>query len=461
MKKVFLLPVFLLTASVLFAEWSGSLDQSLGVKKTDSTSFPTSTTLNFGADGFLGSRYSWGIALSTSLNPDYDTGDSGIPEPFFEMFNPETAFITGSMFRKGNIDPDRLTMTVGRFPISDISTMVVNTPADGISFSMGYPNLSYTFTLGYTGLVWQSASSILMSNTDVNLSEQVDELFGSPRLIGLAGVRLPTLFNQNIVLNVVFQEDMWSEDKAGFVEEGATSIQPGGGGPLDTHYYELGVNGPVVGQVYHSSFFVMNRGRMFSLLDSDDENIDGVYEFSSISAFLFGTSVRYYMPQFYFSNVAFRFFFSSGDSDFASYYEGNSSGTADQFIPITPTTLGAVFSPKLGNVGMAEIQYSIKPLSGSSNWALSTLQTLARLLVFFRPTTGPLSESGINTGDGGNLVGTELDLTANITPFSDLAVSATWGTFIPFGGDAGAFTEDYLASGSFQTKFSIQASLGF
>jgi hypothetical protein len=93
---------------------------------------------------------------------------------------------------------------------------------------------------------------------------------------------------------------------------------------------------------------------------------------------------------------------------------------------------------------------------------LSTLQTVARLMVFFRPTTGPVSEAGVATGEGGNMLGTELDLSANITPYPDLAVSATFGLFVPAGVEGvGAFTESYLENGRIQTALSIQASLGF
>lgn len=464
----FFLVVFVAPAAV--AQWSGSLDQGFsflngsdGDESTDDASLTSSTTVAFGSAGTIGRRLSYGVSIATSLSldmldPDFD---SVIPDPAYELANVDTAYLNWPILREP-LDPTNMTVTVGRFPISDTAGMVVSTPVDGFSLSMGYERMAYDIAMGYTGLLWQSANGILMSNTDVANSGDQTEIFGSPRLIGRLNVQLPLIFQQAIGVSAIFQEDMWSSNNVTFAEEGATSELIGGGGPVDTQYIGMAVTGPIGPTIYHSTFFYYNTGRMLSFMETDDENLDGVYQYKPVRAYLMGTSVRYYLPQFFRSAAALRFVLSSGDEDFSAYYEGNRDGNANQFVPVSAGSFGAVFSPKLGNVGLTEIQYSLKPLESSTEWMLSTLQTVARLMVFFRPTTGPISEPGVVTGEGGKILGTELDLSANLTPFPDLALSATFGMFLPASVEKnGAFSKSYVEDGKLQTSLSLQASLGF
>ena len=445
----------------LSAEWGGSIDQGLSYLDTGEPTLSSTTTLALGSSGVIGRRLSYGVSMASSISTDLlDPGDV-IPEPWFEILNVDTAYLNWPIIREP-LDPNSMTVTIGRFPISDITGMVVATPVDGFSLSMGYSRMTYDVSLGYTGLLWQSANSILMSDTDVANSGDLSEVFGSPRLIGQAKIQLPVIFQQGISLAAIFQEDMWSSESVNFAEPGDT--EQGVGGPLDTQYFGIAATGPIGRTLYHSTFFYYNTGRMLSYVDEDDPDTDAefIYEYTPISAYVAGTSIRYYMPQLFQSSAALRVIFSSGDADFTKYYEGNSEGNANQFVPISAGSFGAVFSPKLGNVGLTEIQYSLKPLESSDNWMLSTLQTVARLMVFFRPTTGPISEAGVVVGDGKNLLGTELDLSANLTPLPDLGLSATFGLFVPAGVDgAGAFSEDYLEDGKVQTSLNLQASLGF
>lgn len=443
------------------AEWGGSLDQGLSYLDTGEPSLSSSTTFALGSSGVIGQRLSYGVSMATIFSTNLLDPENPIPEPWYELFNVDTAYLNWPIIREP-LDPSNMTVTIGRFPISDVTGMVVATPVDGFSLSMGYTRMTYDLAMGYTGLLWQSANAILMSDTDVANSGDESEVFGSPRLIGHAKIQLPVIFQQGITLTAIIQEDMWSSLNVDFSEPGDT--EQGVGGPVDTQYYGIAATGPIGTTMYHSTFFYYNTGRMLSYVDNENTETDAefVYQYTPIRAFLAGTSVRYYLPQFFQSAAALRVVFSSGDEDFTKYYEGNSAENANQFVPVSAGSFGAVFSPKLGNVGLTEIQYSMKPLESSDNWMLSTLQTVARLMVFFRPTTGPISEAGVVAGGGGNLLGTELDLSANLTPFPDLGLSATFGMFLPAGvSGSGAFSEDYLEDGKVQTSLNLQASLGF
>ncbi len=456
--------VLLLSGHYAQAEVSGAVDISAGYRMTDTEEMPLRMTNTVGATGELGGRFTYGFELSTTLADDaLNETDGFLPDPAIQLVGIRNAYVTGPFFGSENIDPDALNMTIGRFPVSDAAGVVVSTPADGVQLTLVYPRFRYSLSLGYTGLLWRDDSSILMSNTDLDASGRSNVYLGSPRLIGILGIRLPRIYDQQIAVNVIFQEDMWSSGNVDFVSERSREFQPGAGGPLDTQYIGVAINGPVpVDNLFQSSFVFLNGGRMLSFVDIADPNADGIYRYRAITAWAFGTSLRYYRPAWNYSSFALRVIVSSGDDDFSSYYEGNTKGKARQFVPITPISFGAIFSPKLGNVAVTEIQYSQKPLSTSSSWMLSSIQTQARGFVFFRTTDGPVSEPGIAAGDGGNLLGSELDFTVNMIPFPDLALSSTVGFFFPAAADGmGAFTEAYVADRSVQTSVSVQASLAY
>ena len=88
-----------------------------------------------------------------------------------------------------------------------------------------------------------------------------------------------------------------------------------------------------------------------------------------------------------------------------------------------------MFTPVLGNIIIAEIRYSLKPLAPLGKLG-EQFQTEIKSVIYFRPTTGAISEA-FNSASDAKYVGTEIDLALNFRPVSDLALSLVTGMFFP------------------------------
>jgi hypothetical protein len=106
------------------------------------------------------------------------------------------------------------------------------------------------------------------------------------------------------------------------------------------------------------------------------------------------------------------------------------------FVPISQQVVGVAFMPQLGNLVMLNLNFSVKPL-GQSDTVLKDLQLMARVLSYFRPTTGPISQPGLSSTSSALYLGTEPDIIANFRPLSDFGLALSAGVFFPEGG---AFT---------------------
>jgi hypothetical protein len=272
-----------------------------------------------------------------------------------------------------------------------------------------------------------------MSKGDYVDSEN-EELLAPPRLIGAAEVTFPELLlGQTLNLAFLCQFDLRpAEDLA---SEGDTTLSAKGGG-VTTQYSGIGLSGAIAPSLYYDSFFYLGTGSMLSFTG-------GSYENELLLSYLFGAGIRLYMEETLYSKIELRFLFASGDEDYTGdFYEGNTSGTAGTFVPISSPTLALVFSPDLGNVFLFDLNYSIKPFTNSGSLAMENFQTVLKGIIFFRASTGLLSEPFTNPDSDALYLGTEIDAIINFRPFSDLGMALSYGIFIPNSGSDGAFFED-------------------
>ncbi len=175
-------------------------------------------------------------------------------------------------------------------------------------------------------------------------------------------------------------------------------------------------------------------------------------------SYLVGVNFQYFLPEAAESILSLGYLYSSGDKDHSSFYDGNTVDDSTMFLGLTPPSFGVVFSPRLGNLMVTSLGYSAKPFSGSGSQALDELQTAVSVLGFFRPTTGVISEVGINPASDSLYLGTEVDLALNFRPFSDLGMSLGNGIFFPNTGGDAAFLEE--ARGT-EYKVTFDATFSF
>jgi hypothetical protein len=253
-------------------------------------------------------------------------------------------------------------------------------------------------------------------------------------------VELPeTLGRQSLVVAVVAQQDLRSEDQ--LLKEGDPGPVAGAGGRLSTEYLGLALRGPLASALYYELFGYLGTGRMLSY-----SAIDAAYSYEWMLGGLLGAGLKYYREQWLSSRAELRLLLATGDEDYTdSFIEGNTEGLATTFTTISQPELALLFSPRLGNLLVAEASYSLRPAK--------FLQTLLKASFFLRPTLGRVSEGLVDPAlSSSRYLGLELDASARLRLFSDLGLVFTAGVFLP--GSA-------FPAGSRQADFGMRAELSF
>jgi hypothetical protein len=336
---------------------------------------------------------------------------------------------------------------LGRDIFTDPTEVIFSNSADGLTLDFGFDKVRTDFKFGYTGLVARLSSNVLMSAADQSTISGND-YFGPPRFVSEADFVVPDLGGQSLTLSALVQQDM--NKSKDLVSEGTVDYKPGVGGLLDTQYATVQLTGPVYGNLFHSSFFTYGMGRELDYLKDSNSATGYSYSYSPLSSWLAGTRLSYYLPSFFSSVFSFRTLVASGGNDSSLSASGKTSSVATAFVPVTTTTLGAVFSPRLSDLAFFELGMTAKPLSAQQ------LQGIFKAMTFFRTSTGLSALPGV-TGSKSYL-GTEVDLSAIYRIFSDLGVSFTTGVFLPGVGSAGAFDANYEKL-QYSAKLDVSLSL--
>ena len=287
--------------------------------------------------------------------------------------------------------------------------------------------------MGFSGLVQRPVSTIAMSKTDV--SKQTDEsvVWGSPRLVEMIEVMVPELFlRQDLKVTAIAQQDLRKAENL------ATD-----GGKLSSQYFGAGLSGPLFSPLFYSTYFYLGTGS---------------YQQASILSFLAGGRLRLYLTEALFSRIELRGLFSSGDATHPEFYEGSSSEISRMFVAISPPFFGLVFNPKLGNIWLMSLNYSLKPFSRTKSRVMQNFQSSIKSTAFFRSTAGAISEEGIDPDSSSLYLGTSVDGRIGFRPLSDLGAAVVFGMFIPNGAAAGPFVE---SSRSIEYLTRLELSISF
>jgi hypothetical protein len=338
--------------------------------------------------------------------------------------------------------PALVDLQAGRFRLREFSGALLAERADGLRVSFGTADGDVTLGAGFTGLLMKESSDLLLTQADVSDDADEDDFLAPPRLLGLIAFSLPDFIaGQTFDVSFVGQGDLRDEDDL-----------PEGQGTLHSAYLGAGVSGPLVSTLFYDLYGYFGGGRTLS-------DFGGFYTYKPIQSYLVGANLQYFMPQAAQSVVSLGYLYSSGDKDHGSFYEGNTDGASTAFVGLTPPAFGAVFSPRLGNLMVTDLSYSAKPFSGSGSRSLEEFQTELSILGFFRPTTGVISEPGINPASDDLYLGTEIDLALNFRPFSDLGLSLVNGIFFPNNGSSdSAFLEDAVST---EYNVTLRAAFSF
>lgn len=398
----------------------------------------------------------------------YLTGDLGATREYvtqlgvrFSSDGPTVAADLERFYLQNNLRPDSssvvsLTTRLGRIYAADPTGEVFRHVIDGASLQLEGVWWNLSMRAGTTALVNKEFSNVAMSIRDNDDADDDDTYLGPARFVGLLRFGLPSVVaGQSFNLALVAQEDM--RDPASVVQEGDLPDQISEpGGVIDTQYVLLTADGPIFGSFFYTFGYGLGLGRTLSLVEDEEAAGGQAYRYQPIRAHLVKLGLEYYLSDFYSSVVRAGVTVSTGDDDYASYTEGNTSGNSTMFIPISASGEGAVFGLQTGNATIAELSYSLKPLETAASPFLSEFQTVATWYSFFRTAgKGPVSVSDVDPTADAAYLGSEFDLAFRFRPYSDLGFGLTNGFFF---GNGDALFDD---ADSFGWIVRLQASLSF
>ncbi len=237
-------------------------------------------------------------------------------------------------------------------------------------------------------------------------------------------------FEQELILNLVLQQDLQPEENFTNPDD-----------RIHSEHIGFGLRGALAPSLYQNLFLYLNRGH-------------GKY---ATAALLFGGGLSYYNQDFYFTRVRARGLYSSGDNDHNIFYGGyGGEGISSHFITLSASPqFGIVFSPQIGNISLGELSFSMRPFSKTNSRSLEKFQTTLTAITFFRNTGGAISEAGIDPTSDESYLGSEIDLSLQFRPLSDVGITLSGGLFLP---NEGVFMEAY---DSLQSVARLDASFRF
>ncbi len=302
--------------------------------------------------------------------------------------------------------------TLGRFRMKDSSRLLLNSIADGFSISYPSGQFSFSFSAGYTGLVFIDSSEIVMTPSD-DYEKQDDQGFlAPPRIVQVLNLKFSGLTpGLTLLFSLAGQEDLRTEE---FIEDYVP-----GTGKFHTQYALAGLEGLIRPDLFFSFSGVFQTGQ-YIVPETSDNYL--------VLAGLGKAVVEYYPAARYSPKASIELLYASGDSwenrgDWVGYSISD-PGQLNRFSSISNATKGFVYTLQTGNVLYGDLGFSIKPLKN--------LQAAIHGTTFFRAVNGPVSDSSITEESGDSLyLGEEIDLIVNWRPFSDLGLSFTTGVFLP------------------------------
>ena len=334
--------------------------------------------------------------------------------------------------------------TLGRINVRDATGWVLSQTLDGVSFNVGFPGLSVNVFSGFTGLLFSSQVGVAMTLADVGtiVKSSSDPLtLAPPRLISGINLVIPEfLLRQDFSLVLLYQYDFRGYGKEAWpvysVGGTLTSLKNEGdsvadaqiGGRLSSGYLGAALSGPIILPFYYDAVAFLSYGSTLSFISESSSYVQ-----SELIGWFGKIGLNALFPEVLFSRLEINAIFSSGDVDYTSFFEGNTSGQATMFIPINQPPISLIYGAQLGNLAATGITYSLLPFSSGDTGILRNLQAMLKASAFWRLTQGAIFDSGIDEGSTSPYLGTEVNLILNFRPLSDLGVSLTNGVFLPQG----------------------------
>ena len=417
------------------------------------TSIQGSQSLALSLSTPLGSSWRLKGALSTAIVASYDGASkdlaTALPWTLAGLDLPEFDLIYGSALADEGIT--RLSLTLGRFPYSDLTGSIYSYKLDGLNLSVLYPAMTLRFVLGYTGLLSSSlANSMPIIETPADLAYGSGD-FAPPRVLAAFSARSPRIFNHDLYAAFTLHEDLRSPGQ--LIPEYETVLDSLGSGPASSAYLSAGLRGSPTPALSYSVFGILELGRSLSYVEDPSSPTGYLYEYRNIRAYCLGTQFNYALAPSL--AAGFRVLYGSGDADAGSATDGNTSGDATQFVPVVASSSGLAFSPDPANLTQIELDLTFRPFP-SNRFGFRSILAGSKTFIFVKNGIGPVSEAGILASAGAGLLGLEEDINASVQLLSDLSLFAALGCYLPM---PGVYDDAYFKASPFQFSMSAGISI--
>lgn len=300
----------------------------------------------------------------------------------------DLAFISMTMADKS------LNLQAGRKFFNLGTGLVLNGRGDGAEVRYFSPVADVKVFGLYTGLLQKDANPYNLSSRD--LSD------GAKRFFTGANVERE-IINHNLYLFAMMQIDRADEDS-------------GEKNRYDSQYYGIGSRGVVVDGMDYYAEFIYQRGTNTLLAEEPDIN--------AMAALL---GFNYYIDADFKPAVLFQYGYGSGDSDVSDDKDG-------MFNYFGTYVGGFALRPKLQNLHVFRIGYSMLPLYSIDNKRFNRMTVLGRYTYYMKDKTEGDAGGGLGAIEDERFVGHGIDFSVRWRIYHDLGFFLNYGYFIP--GDA-------------------------
>jgi hypothetical protein len=348
-------------------------------------------------------------------------------------------------------------LVVGRTTYKDFGGIVLNTTLDGVQGTLYAPGLDLTLVAGYSGFVFKSGSTVVISQAD--LTDRIvpedftkpSTLFAPPRAVGYVEADFSRLIpNQKLQLAEAVQIDLRNENVA---KDGGqhSFFSPGSGtmAPVHMSYTGLGISGRIAGPLYWD--FWSYAGLGLSLTPTGNyaqQSVDPsthvvtpevmqTWRTSYIVNGIGNIDLTLLLPRW--NDTIFNIGLMVGswdpdgispDQNLSATLKGDRPSLYTGYFGISRTGSALIFNPQPTNMAIAQVLYSVKPFARSKSDA-ANFQMTASGFVFLRPTAGAIAETGLDTTSTDLYLASEGDLNLLWRPASDWGASLGVGVLVP------------------------------
>ncbi|HET6450227.1 MAG TPA: hypothetical protein VFI08_02910, partial [Spirochaetia bacterium] len=307
----------------------------------------------------------------------------------------------------------------------------------------------------YSGLVFKSDSTVVISQADLNDRTVAEDftkpstLFAPPRAIGYVEADFTRLVpGQKVMVAEAVQLDLRTSGiaKAG---DSHSAFSAGPTAPVHMTYTGLGVSGRITGPLYWDFWGYAGLGMSMtstgpfaqaSVNQTTHQAVPEVLQTWKTSYVVNGIGnldLTLLLPESSDLVVDLGMMLGSWDKDGISpdqnlptAQQGSKPSLFTGYFGISRTGSALIFNPQPVNMGILQLLVSVKPFAPSTN-DLANVQLTMSGYLYVRPTSGPIAESGLDPTKSSLYVGSEGDVNVLWRPASDWGANLGVGVFVP------------------------------